>query len=491
MSWIAVAVAGSAVAGSAISANATKKAQQQANATNQQLADDKNAFDWNSYLLQRGINAGGTARPGEIPASATAVNTSLPLWLTSGGVPAEQAILSSILGLGGFGQAAPASAASSSQDQLAEYYASNPAFAAEYNRHMGWIAQNAPGTDRRTPTEWLRDHLASDPASMNDFRAYFAKPVNPVEETVATSTSTPTLNPAYLELQDKAIGAVRDLFDGKYLDQQIAALAPILAARTTGAGNIYDASVAAADDIYGAAETGARSIYDADLLYADTYQQAAQQALNRILNQQSAQRARQGFVGTGSGDALTRARLTADYTQQGAGVRAQAGQSLAQRLAEAGTTRATTKGQAGVTRATTLGSAGEQDALSRLSLLTDDINRRLAGVNLPAGLAQSDLSIRRAGADAPYAAIDSMLARLNQFRSNATPGTLALPNIQPTINSGQIVGGAISNIGQAVGDYYNNKQLMDAIGKLGNSGSGSVLPSADSLSSLFKGGLYG
>jgi hypothetical protein len=453
------------VAGGLIQGNATKKAQQSANATNTQLADDKNVFDWNSYLLQRGINAGGTARPGEIPAGAAAVNTSLPLWLQSNGMPAEQAILQAILGQGGFASQ-PAAASTSSGDQLAAYYASDPGFAAEYNRHM---AQAQPGTDRRSPTEWLRDHLNANPDAMNDFRAYFAKPVNGTSE-VVTSGSTPAIDPLYLELQQKAAGAIRDLFDGKYLDQQYAALAPILAARTTGAGNIYDASVRAADDIYGATETGARSIYDADLLHADTYQQAAQQALSRVLNQQAGQRARQGFVGTGSGDMLTRARLTADYAQQGAGVRAQAGQSLAQRLAEAGVTRATTKGQAGVTRATSLGTAGELDALSRLSLLTDDINRRLAGVNLPANLAQSDLSIRRSAADAPYAAIDSMLARLNQFRTNATPSSLATPNIQPTINSGQIVGSAISNVGQAVGDYYNNKQLLDAINKMSSGG---------------------
>lgn len=484
MSWIAVGVAGTLVGG-AVSANGAKKSQQQANATNERLADEKNAFDWNSYLLQRGINAGGTAQPGEIPVGGTAVNTSLPIWATINGQPAEQALLNKLFqtsglvaptGTGGL-SAQPkldASGVLGSDAALQEYYNSNPAFAAEYNRHMGWIAQNSPGTDRRSPLQWLRDGIRDDPTGAQALQSYVAQKNQAIDDAIAAaqsegetqSESTTSLDPAYLDLQRKAYASVNDLFDGRYLDQQLAALAPILSARTQAAQDIYGAQNDAATSLYDATKAGANSIYDADLLQADTYQQSAQQALTRILNQNSANRARQGFVGSGSGDALTRARLMADYTQQGAGVRAGAGQSLAQRIAGADRELAGLKGGAGVTRATSLGGANEQDAISRLALLTDDIGRRLSGVGLPGALANNDLSIRQANASGAYADIDALLSRLNGFKTSGTPSSLVTPNIQPVINSGQVAGGAISSLASAFGSYANNQQLLGAINGL-------------------------
>jgi hypothetical protein len=48
------------------------------------------------------------------------------------------------------------------------YYASNPAFAAEYNRHMS----QARGTDNRSPAEWLFDGIQSNPAELTNFKAF-------------------------------------------------------------------------------------------------------------------------------------------------------------------------------------------------------------------------------------------------------------------------------------------------------------------------------
>src|SRR5262245_9376544 len=91
-----IALAAASLIGQGIQGNATKKAQQAANSENARLADEKNAFDWNAFLLQKGLNAGGTARPGEIPDDAEAVNTFLPMWASVNGMPAEQAILSAL-----------------------------------------------------------------------------------------------------------------------------------------------------------------------------------------------------------------------------------------------------------------------------------------------------------------------------------------------------------------------------------------------------------
>ncbi len=97
MSFIAVGgtlLAGGAITGGTLAAgaglagaglnlvgqNQQKKAIEGTNAANQRAIDQANQREWNNYLLQRGINTGGTAMPGEIPTNAPAVNTKLPLW---------------------------------------------------------------------------------------------------------------------------------------------------------------------------------------------------------------------------------------------------------------------------------------------------------------------------------------------------------------------------------------------------------------------------
>lgn len=148
-------------------------------------------------------------------------------------------------------------------------------------------------------------------------------------------------------------------------------LAALLGVRRDAAQQIYEASMASAGGVRDAREKGARDIYGAELLSADTYAQSAEQALNRLLAQQTANRARQGFSGGSSGSDLTRARLTAGAVQQGAGARAQAGVNLQDRLARTGEGYAIDTGTAGVGRATTLGRAGEADALAQLQAAVD------------------------------------------------------------------------------------------------------------------------
>ncbi len=82
--WVAVAVGGSALIGAGAAAyGANKQAQsvKDTNAANQSSVAAANANDWNNYLLQRGVNAGGTAAPGQIPSNAVPTNTRLPLWM--------------------------------------------------------------------------------------------------------------------------------------------------------------------------------------------------------------------------------------------------------------------------------------------------------------------------------------------------------------------------------------------------------------------------
>jgi hypothetical protein len=470
MSFIGAAILGSAVLGAGgamVAGNATRKSQQAANPAANDQATQKNNFDWNSYLLQRGINGGGIAA-GQLPTDGAAVNTFLPLWATTNGKPTEQFLLQQILGASGMVPGMGANNDIYASENVAatddEAYgtltnafrqagspgaADAPAYTDAWNDAFNNWAGKLGAISGSSGWAGIKSGLLNMSSAEIDQLAELASTggqdavkrfLSPPVDVAATPVGVPQ---AYLDLQNKAVSTVNDLFDGRFLDQETGALAPILAARQK-----------AAQDIFAANETGARSVYDADLLQADTYGQAALQALNRMLAQNTAQRARQGFVGSGSGNALNRARLTADTSQQAAGARAKAGQDLASRLAAAG-----------VGKATTLGAADEQDAIQRLALMTNDTSRRLGAVNLPGSLYNQKLGMERAAADSKFADIDSLLSRLNVFRSGATPAGYTTANVQPVMGSGQIVGGAIQTLAQGVGDYFTTKGLINAVNK--------------------------
>ena len=154
-------------------------------------------------------------------------------------------------------------------------------------------------------------------------------------------------------------------------DTNVTKLADLLGVRRDAAAQIYDASIGAAGGVRDARTSGAKNIYDAEKLRADTYAQSAQDALGRILGEQTAERARRGFTGGSSGSGIVKARLMADYTQRGAGERAQAGVNYQGRLSDAGIGYATDAGRAGIGRATTLGQASEADSIAKLNAAVD------------------------------------------------------------------------------------------------------------------------
>lgn len=327
-------------------------------------------------------------------------------------------------------------------------------------------------------------------------------------------------------------------------------LAELLGVRLEAAQQIYDATAQGSAGVRDARTTGAKGVYDAELLRADTFAQSSEQALNRLLAAQSAERARRGFGGGSSGSDLTRARLTADYTQRGAGARADAGVNYQGRLSDAGVGyaqdmrgagvgRATTIGQsreadvqarlnaavqlarqlgvanigyantaagAGVGRAGTLASADESDAIGRLTAQVEDArrkmgyltsdadiaaakaqeqnamdqlnaliadqNRRTSSIGLPWSLGQNDLALKSTVADTRYDEIDAILKRLGSFQTQQTSGpSIITAPVSPVMSNQQIIGGALSGLGSALGTYGNNQQIQDLIRTWGSSGS--------------------
>jgi len=155
---------------------------------------------------------------------------------------------------------------------------------------------------------------------------------------------------------------------------------------------------------------------------ADTYAQSNEQALARMLAQQEATRRRQGFGGGSSGSDLTRARLTADYIQKGAGARAAAGVGLQGRLSEAGVGYATDVGRAGVGRATTLGQASEADAAAKLNAAVS-LARSLGLTNTNYAANVGNAGVTRAGSLASAGeadAIGRLTAQVDDARRRLT-----------------------------------------------------------------------
>lgn len=279
-------------------------------------------------------------------------------------------------------------------------------------------------------------------------------------------------------VRDAGTAAANDIYDtnvaklAQVLDVRLDAAKQIYDASMTSAGGVRDARNTGAAGIYDATKTGAKDIYGAELGRADTYAQSAQDALGRILAQNTADRARQGFTGGSSGSDIVKARLMADYTQRGAGARADAGVNYQGRLSDAGigyqtrlsdsgvgyatdtgkagiglattsgqsreqdaiaqlnaaverakglglinTNYATQTGQAGVTQAGTLASAGEQNAIAQLQAKADDARRRLTYLT-------SDADIAKANADLQNA--QDQLTAITQNQNRQT-GAVTLP----------------------------------------------------------------
>lgn len=84
--WVAVAVAGSAVVGAGVGmygANKQAKADAAALQANKEATEQQNRLEWGQYLMSRGINPGGAnVEPGVIPTNAAPMNSRMPVWAT-------------------------------------------------------------------------------------------------------------------------------------------------------------------------------------------------------------------------------------------------------------------------------------------------------------------------------------------------------------------------------------------------------------------------
>jgi hypothetical protein len=479
--WGAAAIGGAiSLGGSLIAGNATKKAQQAANTANAKIASDTNAQNWNQYLLQRGVNPGGIAG-----VSGSNVNTVLPLGFTLGGQPAEQAIFDQIMKAGQGAAQFDDPNYTFSDENISSFFEAHPEVQSDLSTML------SESGDKRSVPQWLRDNAA---AGDTNFTNQLKQHSNIAKDTYTQSLQLP---PQYQKLLQYGPETLDALYGGEYLRNQQGYQGQINDARTALAGTVQQrinelrtkygelnqGQLSDIDKILAARTQGSQGIYDATLTQADTYANAVKQATADELQRQQAQRALQGFIGEGSGDALMRARTLAGGYQAAAGARAQAGVDQAGRLYGINDADATSRfgvNSEYMKALTTFldadaraaeGQANLENQTDNASVYSNDVATRLANLGVGGQLVTQRQGIESAQAAKPYEGINQMLSALNFFRNTpSTPGTVSPTYSQP-INSGQIAGGAISSVGTGLANYYQNKSLTDAIKGLGNTGS--------------------
>lgn len=471
------------MAGSLISGNATSKAQDSANATNESLANAANQQAWNQYLLSRGTSPGMNGVP------AGDVNTQLPLWATINGAPAEQSLFNSIISAGGLNAKSPIDLtdpnAFASLDQTKAFIEANPDVAKELQSYLDGIG------DTRSVAQWLYDDIAEGDPNFTNQLKNFSKAQN--DQLAADAASRSALPSNYQSLIDSALGTVGGIYDGSLLGEEMGALQPVLDARSqlgdlyqvrndeqrTKLGDVLNTQLSGLDEILGARTGAAQSIYDANLLKADTYGESALEAVNRVMAQQQAKNALRGYTGGSSMDDLVKARTMAPALQEGAGARAQAGVDYQTLLGQARESDALGRYDVRSTNAQSLAqildadaamqktNAEIQNAMDRMGLVTNDVSRRVGNVGVPGQMYQNQVALNNLTYDQNFQDLDAVLKRLSALNTGGavqTP-TYTTPTITPVLNSGQIAGSAITSGVQTGMDYYSTQQLINALNK--------------------------
>lgn len=487
-----LAAGGMGLAGSLISGLGTASAQRAANRTNAQIAQNAQDAQWQQYLLQRGINPGISGIPGTTDLTArypelqaeyqrvqrmgdrrsfdqwlqdhiaanpnsyiaqefaagggNVANTNLPLWATINGAPAEQALFNTIIARGGIGQQIDLSnpANYTNQRTTAAFLAANPTVAAELETML-----QASG-DTRGAAQWLADHVreTGDENFTGQLRAFAESQNAAAAQQQAQASDIPA---EYRAIIDQSRNAIGRIYDGGYLQEELDALSPALAARL----RLGEIAAQRNEELRGKT----KGIYDAELLQADTYGDAALQAVNRVLAQQGARNAVRGFSGGSSGDDLLAARTLAPAIQAGAGARAAAGTNYTTRLAQildADAARVTADAEI-------------QNALDRLRLTSGDIDRRLSNVGRAGELYGQEIGLKNLTYDQQFRDIDATLRRIGALNTGGqvTPPAPVIPQVGSVVNAGQIAGSLLSNAGSMGMDYFTNKSLIDALNKQG------------------------
>lgn len=358
--------------------------------------------------------------------------------------------------------------------ELMAYYASDPAFASEYQR-----VQAAGET--RTPAEWLYDHVSTHPEDLQKFQTFVSTGasgqdnVQPLEQDLlgqvvdrgyADLARDParrdeyeaylrTLQPAYdnnaqlandiagggmLTGEQNALG-VSTAQQLANLQEQLGTMGPAQQAETlrkiqdleayrTGVTGNIDADIAAR-------QAGLDPLKAQRLNAAGTAEAAVNLGVQSAQDDAQAQDALKGFVGGSStlDQALARAAITG--RQQAAGIRGDAtvanatdqygldtyGAGQRRTLADtySGDTRGINDAAAETARLLAEYGAGETrtikdaNATGTFGLKVADNNRRIASVGLPTALANDWVASRSAGDEYANSGMNRFLNQLNWF----------------------------------------------------------------------------
>jgi hypothetical protein len=117
------------------------------------------------------------------------------------------------------------------------------------------------------------------------------------------------------------------------------------------------------------------------------------------------------------------------------------------------------------------------------SLYNDDLNFRLNTLQLPLSRTEGLFNLDRLTNDRRYAPIDSALSRLQFFNLGQGQAPTQQPFFRDAVpNSQMAIGSAVGAAGNAIGDYYSNKKLMDTLNALNQPSTAGSAPAPQATS---------
>lgn len=197
-----------------------------------------------------------------------------------------------------------------------------------------------------------------------------------------------------------------------------------------------------------------------------------------------------GYASNVANAGVGRATNIAGANEQNSIGQLNTGVNLANSLAGAGTTRATTvaganeqlaAGRLGANTQLATSNAGLldtngkiavaqadfQNAMAKLNLTLQGQQQQIGASGLPNANASGTLSLQTQQAQAAYDNLTALMKTLGPLTINQASGPgVVSPNPGPVLNSNQILGGALTNAGTAVGNQSSTDELIKLVNRL-------------------------
>lgn len=354
---------------------------------------------------------------------------------------------------------------------LMQFYSSNPAFAAEYNRHMAWAT---PGTDQRTPAEWMFDAIKSDQGLLSEFQGYANTPATnanaelveevPLEQDLLDRVLNDYLYPdleqdkqrrqqaqgvldRYNGAIDEAIRINQGNLNGNRLKDELAYSESLGSRLGSALDTEFGSRMSAIDSLQADRLAALDPVTSARSKAAQTEIAAINQGLERTRDQITAADAMSGFVGGSSMKDAELARAAIGARQRGAATLGAA--DFANASDRRGVFDETATGRAGARFDLASGKRNVEGQVVDWdkNYFDNDWGRRLSSALVPATLETNRLQTLGAADDFGWSGLKRGLDTLNWFSTSANPVSMQQPNLLTYQQTASQAGNDLAGLG--------------------------------------------